>query len=319
MRNSGLKKFIIKGFIFILPLGLILLAVEYKLAQVPNSYNVKKSLLEAQAGELEAVIMGSSHAYVGIDPKALRCRAFNLANTSQSLYYDSRLLAKYLESMPRLRLAIITISYFSLEFHLTDSPEEWRSHFYYYYYGINDETNSWPPLDLRNYSLMALYGINVTRVISSQGFRISLAREVDENGWYKSRNDVQTLEESQAHARRNMDFHHGFMKPKYIPENLLALESMIRQLQARHVSVVFLTTPVFRTYAELMSPEKYQVTQAEIERLCRSHGVEYFNYTFDRRFTIEDFQNPDHLNLGGAEKFSRIVRDEIVSRYVNQP
>jgi hypothetical protein len=32
---------------------------------------------------------------------------------------------------------------------------------------------------------------------------------------------------------------------------------------------------------------------------------------------IEDFQNADHLNLGGAEKFSAIIRDDFVSRYIN--
>jgi hypothetical protein len=315
---SGLKKFIIKSIIFILPLGLIPLWVEHKLAQVPNSYNVKKRLLESQAGDLEAIIMGSSHAYVGIDPKALGCRAFNLANTSQSLHYDSGLLEKYLGEMPRLRLAVITISYFSLEFQLTDSPEEWRSHFYYYYYGIRDESDSSPLLDLRNYSLIALYGIQETRIISSLNYHVSFAEEVDDTGFFKSQNQVQTLDESRAHARRNMDFHHGFMKPKHALENLRTLEMMVRKLQARNVSVVFLTLPVFRTYAELMSPEKYQTMQAQIQGLCRNHGVEYFNYSFDPRFTIGDFQNPDHLNLGGAEKFSAIIKDDFVSRYVNQ-
>jgi hypothetical protein len=317
MKQRGLKKFIIKSFIFILPLGLIPLFVEYRLSQVPNTYNVKKRLLEARASEIQAIITGSSHAYVGIDPKALGCQAFNLANTSQSIYYDSQLLAKYLDRMTNLRLAIITLSYFSLEFRLTDSPEEWRSHFYYYHYGIRNETDSWPLLDLRNYSLIALYGINETRIISRLGYHVSFAEQVDENGWFKSQNDVQTLEASEESARRNMDFHHGFMKPKYIAENLNTLERMIKNLQARKVAVVFVTTPFFHTYAERMSAEKYQAMQEQIERLCQTYGLEYFNYSFDPRFTIGDFQNPDHLNLSGAEKFSTIIKNDFVDRYVN--
>ncbi len=319
MKNSGLRKFVIKSFIFIMPLGLIPLFVEYRLSQVPNSYNVKKRLLEAQAPEIQAIITGSSHAYVAIKPKNLGCKAFNLANTSQSLYYDSQLLAKYLDRMPSLRLAIITLSYFALEFRLADSPEEWRSHFYYYHYGIRNETNSWPLLDLRNHSLIALYGINETRIISRLGYQVSFAEQVDETGWFKSQGDVQTLEASRESARRNMDFHHGFMKPKYIEENLNALKTMIRNLQARKVAVVFVTTPVFRTYAERMSAAKYQTMEEQIERLCQTYGIEYFNYSFDPRFTIEDFQNPDHLNLPGAEKFSAIIKDDFVNRYVNPP
>jgi hypothetical protein len=317
MRQVGLKKFIVKSLIFIMPFGLIPLFVEYKLGQVPNSYNVKKRLLERHAPEIQAIVMGSSHAYVGIDPKALGCRAFNLANTSQTLYYDSQLLSKYLDRMTSLRLAIITLSYFSLEFRLTDSPEQWRSHFYYYHYGIRNETSNWPLLDLRNYSLIALYGINETRRISNLGYRVNFAEQVDENGWFKSPDDVQTLEASEASAQRNIGFHHGFMKPKYIAENLFALQTMIRNLQARKVAVVFVTIPVFHTYAERMSAEKYQTMQEQIERLCQTYGIEYFNYSFDPRFTIEDFQNADHLNLTGAEKFSAIIKGDFVDRYVN--
>jgi hypothetical protein len=163
-----------------------------------------------------------------------------------------------------------------------------------------------------------LYGINETRIISKLGYRVSFAEQVDENGWFKSQNDVQTLEASRESAGRNMDFHHGFMKPKYVAENLNALETMIRSLQARKVAVVFVTTPVFHTYAERMSAEKYQTMQEQIERLCQTYGIAYFNYSFDSRFTIEDFQNPDHLNLTGAEKFSAIIKNDFVDRYVNQ-
>jgi alginate O-acetyltransferase complex protein AlgI len=34
---------------------------------------------------------------------------------------------------------------------------------------------------------------------------------------------------------------------------------------------------------------------------------------------VHDFQNPDHLNLPGAEKFCAIIKDDFVNRYVNQP
>lgn len=317
MKNTGLWKFIIKSSIFILPLSLIPLSVEYKLRQVPNSYNVKKKSLENHAARLQAVILGSSHAYVGINPALLGCTAFNLANTSQSLYYDSQLLAKYLDQMPNLRLAIITVSYFSLEFRLTDSPEEWRSHFYYYYYGIRDETHGLPFTDLRNYSLIALYGIDETRIISRLGYHVSFSEQLDDNGWFKSKSDIQTLEASRESARKTIVFHHGFMKPQYLAENLDNLKAMIEKLQARKIGVVLVTTPVFSTYAERMSAEKYQVLQEQLQRLCATFGIEYFNYYFDPRFKIEDFQNPDHLNLAGAEKFSVIIKDDFVSRYLN--
>ena len=39
-------------------------------------------------------------------------------------------------------------------------------------------------------------------------------------------------------------------------------------------------------------------------------------YLRDERFTTEDFFNIDHLNRRGAEKFSRILNEDVVKRYV---
>ena len=39
-------------------------------------------------------------------------------------------------------------------------------------------------------------------------------------------------------------------------------------------------------------------------------------YSADPRFGLEDFTDSDHLAVRGAEKFSLILKDEIVSRYV---
>lgn len=37
----------------------------------------------------------------------------------------------------------------------------------------------------------------------------------------------------------------------------------------------------------------------------------------DERFDIDDFQDADHLNTKGAEKFSVFLRDEIIKKYVS--
>lgn len=56
--------------------------------------------------------------------------------------------------------------------------------------------------------------------------------------------------------------------------------------------------------------------QNEIRALTERHGLEYYNYLKDERFGVEDFQDGDHLNTKGAEKFSLILKDEVIARYV---
>ncbi len=44
----------------------------------------------------------------------------------------------------------------------------------------------------------------------------------------------------------------------------------------------------------------------------QKYNLGYYNYLKDDRFSAEDFFDSDHLNTRGAEKFSRLLRDEII-------
>jgi hypothetical protein len=58
--------------------------------------------------------------------------------------------------------------------------------------------------------------------------------------------------------------------------------------------------------------------QETIKQITEKYGVPYFNYLRDDRFTEEDFVNSDHLNNKGAEKFSYILNEDVVKRYVRR-
>ena len=74
-----------------------------------------------------------------------------------------------------------------------------------------------------------------------------------------------------------------------------------------------ITSPVFHTYSDNIDIEKYNIMQEKIKYLSECHRIEYYNYFFDERFTEEDFLNDDHLNNDGAEKFSKIISNEIIN------
>ena len=122
-----MKRFILQLLALGLPIPLFLGAYGHQLSRVhPDEYSSKKALLERQAGNLEVLAMGSSHGYYGILADCLGRPAFNLAAVSQSHYYDRALLEKYLGQLPRLKLVILPISYFSLGYQLDDGIEKWR-------------------------------------------------------------------------------------------------------------------------------------------------------------------------------------------------
>ena len=86
---------------------------EWIAESIPNSYVYKREYMETHKGEIKTLILGSSNAYDGLNPSELPA-AFNLANSSQTLEDDARLLEKYIDGMDSLETVIIGLGYHSL-------------------------------------------------------------------------------------------------------------------------------------------------------------------------------------------------------------
>jgi hypothetical protein len=311
-----MKRFFIKGLIFVSPLVLLLSFIEYRLSKVPNGYNTKKKFLERGISKYEVLITGSSHTFTGINPSLLDCPAYNIAYLGQSLYYDSQLVLKYLDEMRSLKLLVVSISYQSLEYRLSHNRNDsWRADFYYRYYGIpgDGERGAW--FDPARHSFIALYGVDESRLYVRNGFRPRIEGKIDENGWG---NIGQLSNITGEIVKDRIAHHHSIMRAEVIDGNLKLLGNMFEKVRAKNVAIVIVTPPISEAYADNISPERYARMQDGIERLRKPYGVEYFNYFFDRRFAAEDFRDSDHLNAKGAEKLSRIIRDEFVTRYVKR-
>ena len=86
--------------------------MEFVAEAIPNSYTYKRDYMEQQGAQIQTLILGSSNAYDGLNPSVLPY-AFNLANSSQTLEDDYRLLAKYIDSMDSLQTVIVGLGYHS--------------------------------------------------------------------------------------------------------------------------------------------------------------------------------------------------------------
>ena len=71
-----------------------------------NLFVIKRHLMEADAGNIEVLCLGSSHAHEGILPLLVHPHAFNLSGVSQSLYYDCALTQRSAPRLPKLRLVV---------------------------------------------------------------------------------------------------------------------------------------------------------------------------------------------------------------------
>jgi hypothetical protein len=314
MRKLWLKILLVIG-----PLVLCLLLFEIGLSRVENSYTFKKRLLRDQAPSIQVLVLGSSHAYYGINPEYFSLKGFNLANVSQPLRYDYELLKRYAPLCPDLKLVIMAISDFSLGYNLADSGEYWREFFYARTYRIPVERLSMM-FDARNYLLFALYGRKESFSYLKMRFKVSLTSNITESGSFAATppDPAQAGQIfSDESARKEVVIHGSVYFERNVPANRRFLENAIRLCRDRGLTPVLLTTPVFQNYQHFLDPSVWLEVQGVVNDLCTQYGIAYHNFMSDPRFEAADFVDPDHLNSTGARKLSGIINDEILAHLVS--
>jgi hypothetical protein len=311
--RSGLLRIGIKLLMLALPFVALAAVVEVGLRRMPSTFSVKKAILERRLGDTEILITGHSQSLEGIDPAVFGPHAVSVANLSQSLYYDARIVSTHLDRLPRLRLVVIPLSYFSLRYRLPDSAEPWRMFFYRSTWGIPEESPPSCPIHPRNFLYLANYGNVAAARFLLRGFRSDPG--IDGNGWQPVRESDPNKEFSinDATARKRLAFHAATMREQAIEPNLRDLDGLIGRLRARGIQVALIDSPVYETYRRNMDRAVYRELLWEGARLAARHGIWFHDYFADPRFGVDDFYDNDHLNARGAEKFSRILRDEVVT------
>jgi hypothetical protein len=307
-----IKKFLLKLCLFLLPLLLCFAWVEYKLAHLPNTYSQKRTDFERQLSDIQILVLGPSHALHGIDPAYFSHKGYNLANASQTIYYDKEITLRYLDRLPALRLVIIPVSYNSLYTQLADSKESFRGWFYARYWGI--EAPDMPKLDFRRYSNIARYTPQTAFEFAAKGFKVDLLEGLAPNGYlrYDTAGCLKNI--SFGAGAKRVELYRRMMKEEHLQENVAYLTQLVTTLRERNIQVCFVTAPVFKTFAKYCEPSVFENNLATLKDICLQHGCGYKNYFTDKRFTLPDFYDNDHLNFIGAAKFSAILDSEIVSR-----
>lgn len=299
-------------FVFVL-ISTLIFYTELRLREIPNSYTVKRYYFEMNLDSLVVLILGSSHELEGINPVYLKMKGYNLSNGAQSLYYDKELILKYIYRMPKLKIVLVSISYFSLWYELYNFPESWREDSYYNFWGIRSNNSKF--FDLKRICYIDLYGTSFAQNAFRKNFKVTSDFYPDKNGWYFKKLDY-PFYPTDSLGKDRIRFHNTMMQDNVLENNVGYLETMLSEITKRKIIPVFITTPVHKTYYDNVDPEKIKVIEEEINKLCLKFHCKYFNYIKDPRFYDDDFDDEDHLNPKGAEKFTKILNDEILLKFI---
>lgn len=300
-----MKKFLIKLIIISVPVITIIITYEAFLRSIPNDYRFKSENLSNKADSIECLILGSSHAYRGINPKFLECKAFNAAYISQSIDLDYLILEKFITELKNLKTLIVPVSYQTLYNKLEFSSENWRLKNYNIYYDLpvgsvfssEVTANSW------KFNLIRLkdYYLGNKDFINS-----------DETGW-GTFSEIKLSGSIQFNAKMAVKRHSA---TKEFEDNLMLYLNSIGEICEKHdINLCLVSIPVMNIYFSQMDNNQWLHTQKLLQNFVADNSfVSYYNFLNDSRFTNDDFYNSDHLNARGAKKFSLLLNDTLMNQ-----
>ncbi len=309
-----MKVFLKKIVIFLIPILLIWGALEYFYRTTASNYSYKHQKITENYSTIETLVLGDSHALYGINPAYLDAKAFNIANVSQSLYFDELLFEKHIDSLKNLKQLIFTISYFNLSQKEDTKEDNWRKYFY------SNQMELEVPIvsifNIKNYSLSLTRRFSSSLEFIKDYFDKGTHVKCDKNGWgniYNVSSDIDLCKNGLERARMHIDGSLDFER------NLARIQSVIDYCKKISCTVYLVDLPVHSCYLSALNMKKLKkiTTSCQILESANSNA-KYINLRADSRLEDTDFYDADHLNPKGAKKYTKII-NEILTNPKNEP
>lgn len=301
-----MKQFVKKVIVFLIPLIVILAALEFYLSNIPNSYKWKKESIK-NLEQVEVVVFGSSRALGGLNPQYLTMPAINLANNSQSIYYDIKLLNHYKKDMRNLKVVMFEMSFYNLYYTMDEGFEPWRSKFYYKYWGFQPQIHRrfffW---DIFYTNLYPFSQIHIVRKRAD-----SFRPDAGSNGYLKDLS-VLTQHQMENACNRYKTIKETFYGSESIFMNIELLNNVISDLTTEGIKVVFIQYPYWHGFNHCIDDEWIKWNDSIYNTWTGDHAVKYFDFS-SLKLSDELYADVDHLNYLGAELLSSKVDSILLS------
>lgn len=246
---------------------------------------------------INGIITGLSYAEVGIKEDLLSYNFTNLAFSAQDLYYDFLLLKyvhKFKEVKNTLKYVIINLSYYSFDYDMTKTIAKYRIHRYYKY--LEEYHN--------NYDVI---GINITKSFYEK--RVTFNEYINMNKMKENMELKSKDINGEYEALRNSTMDYKNTRNEYeniLNEYLLFLEKN----NIKPIVVVCPTSSYYRKYFD--ESNKKDMFYNIISKFKERYNIQVIDYFKSDVFDKTDFWDYSHLNGKGADKFTRILNDEII-------
>lgn len=298
-----MKKFLLKLALFLLPIFLMWGGLEVFYRTVPNNYTEKANNISLYYNTAEVLILGNSHSFYGLNPDDFYQKAYNLANISQSLYFDELLLYRHIDRFSKLKYVVVNVDYFTLSQEDDKMEDKWRK--YFYHAQMDVDVPAITGFDVKQYSLALAPRYSITAENIRKYRESGTLAEGKTNGWAPKQGVDTTY--NNARFGKIIANKHEYGTDDF-SNNINRLQRMITACSKRGVKVLLVTMPVISHYADNVDKVKLH----NIKEVCRqleakNNNAAYLDLFQHPLFNNNDFHDTDHLNIAGAKKCSVLV------------
>ncbi len=306
-----MNQFLKRTTLFLLPILLIVVALETYLKTAESTYLLKSTYFRTK--EYQTLVLGSSHNQNAINP-AFMPGACNVAMGSQDLRMDLELLKKAIQLNHRPNCVILEMSYHRFR----ENPKKyWRNGIYEYFYDVDLSEGI-------NFSKYLLISSNLKFFRNYFGELVSSRKHVykynqfgfddnDFDGPFSQMGYDESKIANTAKGRLRVD---SWAAPdtattqravNYLKEiNLICTRNKIR--------LVLVAPPVYDTYYTQFKDLNLSIREQSVDILKRDNpALQWLNFERSPSFKVNHFKNDDHLNAAGAEIFTRMLNDSLQS------
>jgi RNase H-fold protein (predicted Holliday junction resolvase) len=304
---------IFKKYIILYLCGVFIgfLCIELALFTCENEFSYKKHYIENHFNDIKVLSLGSSLLETGFDPSIIGDSVFN-GNLSgiKSIYMNSvtyQLAFKYIPQMKNLEFLIVP-------FAITDT-----------YAG----SKNWGEKREPAYICM---GVKYLNILTQPKDILYWSEIVNSNmgymGRFKKTDEENRLCDSLGFFSRNRDlkdrkqgWEKGFVGKKIAVQTLNDTYSVVQAYndianlcKENGVKLIAIATPFYKTRQEQIPQQLIAHHHYVITKIKKKYPTtfNFYDYTYDRRFNTDDFQDAVHLNNSGARKLSKIIKKEIL-------
>lgn len=285
--------------------------VEVALLFRPNIYSYKHNYVEQHLQDIKVLLLGSSHIEEAVKPELVGEGTFNLAISARLREYDTALAEMYVPRMDSLVAVVLPIDYTNFFFerqyenpNTKSIPEDLSGTcrcMHTKYMGTRiDPFWYWSEILNSKLNFMSRFWNNRQKL-----------QECDSLGYVKLDLKDRLSDWAYRSIPALIDSTKAIDQKGY-EETWISYEKIAKVTKEKGVRLILVSTPVYKTYQESISPIVLNDMHVFIKRLQALYpNVEYYEHIYEKQFLPDDFNDSSHLTETGAEKYSRLLSEII--------